>query len=144
LNSGLRITVIEDSGDGRGSSFPVPGACLTGGFPVHDAHLSTLMPGRVRGDHFHVARQEILLVMSVDRWSLHWDSGAGTRVDSRAFDGPTAVVIQVPPHASHAIRNDGDAPLQIVGLTDGPYDPAAPDAYLRQVSTAMDTRNVDG
>jgi hypothetical protein len=130
----LRITVLKDSGDDRGSSFPVPDECFGGGFPVHDAHLSTLMPGNVRGDHFHVTRHEILLVMSVDRWSLHWDSGAGTRIDARVFDGPGAVVIQVPPHASHAIRNDGSAPLQIVGLTDGPYEPATPDAYPRRVT----------
>lgn len=133
-DSELRVTVLKDSGDGRGSSFPVPDGCFAGGFPVRDAHLSTLMPGHVRGDHFHVARHEILLVMSVDRWSLHWDSGDGTRVDVRLFDGPGAVVIRVPPHASHAIRNDGSAPLQIVGLTDGPYDAAAPDAYPRQVT----------
>jgi oxalate decarboxylase/phosphoglucose isomerase-like protein (cupin superfamily) len=133
-DSELIVTVLKDSGDGRGSSFPVPEGCFASGFPVRDAHLSTLMPGHVRGDHFHVARHEILLVMSVDRWSLHWDTGDGTPVDVRLFDGPGAAVIRVPPHASHAIRNDGSTPLQIIGLTDGPYDAAAPDAYRRQVT----------
>jgi oxalate decarboxylase/phosphoglucose isomerase-like protein (cupin superfamily) len=135
--SALRITVVTDSGDGRGSSFPAPEECFADGFPVRDAHLSTLLPGHVRGNHFHVARNEILVVMSVDRWSLHWDSGIGTPIDVREFDGSSAVIIRVPPHASHAIRNDGSAPLQIVGMTDGPYDPTAPDAFSRPVIGAL-------
>jgi mannose-6-phosphate isomerase-like protein (cupin superfamily) len=140
----LRITVLKDSGDSRGSSFPVPEECLAGGFPAHDAHLSTLLPGHVRGNHFHVARREVLFVISTGRWSLHWDSGAGTPVSVRVFDGPGAVMIHVPPHASHAIRNDADVPLQIIGLSDGPYDPAAPDAYPRQVTSAVSARWSNG
>jgi oxalate decarboxylase/phosphoglucose isomerase-like protein (cupin superfamily) len=136
-DSGLRVTVLKDSGDDRGSSFPAPDGCFEGGFTVRDAHMSTLLPGHIRGNHFHVARHEILLVTSADRWSLHWDSGIGTPVETRTFDGTSAVVIQVPPHTSHAVRNDGSAPLHIVGLTDGPYDPAAPDAYLRQVTQSL-------
>jgi dTDP-4-dehydrorhamnose 3,5-epimerase-like enzyme len=136
-DSGLRVTVLTDSGDDRGSSFPAPDGCFEDGFTVRDAHLSTLLPGHVRGNHFHVARHETLLVMSSDRWSLHWDSGIGSPVEARVFDGPSAVVIQVPPHASHAIRNDGSVPLHIVGLTDGPYDPAAPDAYPRRVTQSL-------
>jgi dTDP-4-dehydrorhamnose 3,5-epimerase-like enzyme len=136
-DSELRITVIKDSGDDRGSSFPAPDACFGGEFTMRDAHLSTLLPGHIRGNHFHVARHEILMVTSADRWSLHWDSGIGTPVEARTFDGTLAVVIQVPPYASHAIRNDGSAPLHIVGLTDGPFDPAAPDAYPRRVTELL-------
>ena len=109
--STLKITVLKDSGDERGSSFPAPEECFADGFPVRNVHLSTLLPGHVRGNHFHVTRNEILLVMSVDRWSLHWDSGIGTPADFREFDGSSAVVVRVPPHASHAIRNDGNARL---------------------------------
>lgn len=130
----LKVTVLKDSGDDRGSSFPAPEECFEGGFTIRDAHLSTLLPGHVRGNHFHIARNETLLVMSADRWSLHWDSGEGTQVVARMFDGPGSVVIKVPPYASHAIKNDGNEPLHIIGLTDGPYDPTSPDAYPRRVT----------
>lgn len=133
-DAGLAITVVKDLGDGRGKSFPVPGDCFGDGFSVRDAHLSTLLPAHVRGDHYHVTRNEILLVMASDRWSLHWDSGEGTPAESRAFDGSDAVLIRVPPYASHAIKNDGSVPLQIIGLADGPYDPTEPDAFPRRVT----------
>jgi dTDP-4-dehydrorhamnose 3,5-epimerase-like enzyme len=131
----LIVTELKDFGDERGSSFPAPEACLGGGFALRDAHLSTLQPGRLRGNHFHVARQEILLVMFTDRWSLHWDTGNETPVTVRVFDGTGAVIVRVPPYASHALRNDGSSPLHIVGLTDGPYDPGQPDAFPRQVAS---------
>jgi dTDP-4-dehydrorhamnose 3,5-epimerase-like enzyme len=134
IASELKVTVLSDSGDDRGSSFPAPNSCFEEGFTVRNAHLSILLPGHVRGNHFHVTRYEVLLVMSADRWSLHWDSGLGSPVEVRAFDGPSAVVIRVPPHASHAIRNDGIVPLHIVGLADGPYDPADPDTFPRKVT----------
>jgi dTDP-4-dehydrorhamnose 3,5-epimerase-like enzyme len=131
----LTVTELKDSGDERGSSFPTPEGCLGGEFALRDAHLSTLEPGHLRGNHFHVARHEILLVMFTDRWSLHWDSGSGTPVTTRVFDGTGAVIVRVPPYASHALRNDGSSPLHIVGLTDGPYNPADPDAFPRQVAS---------
>lgn len=132
----LKVIELKDSGDGRGSSFPVPEQCFEDGFTVRDAHLSTLSPGHVRGNHFHITRNEVLLVMSADRWSLYWDTGEGTQVTARMFDGPGSVLIRVPPYASHAIKNDGTQPLRIVGLTDGPYDPVSPDSYPRRVTSS--------
>ena len=130
----LTVTELKDSGDERGSSFPIPDGCLNGGFTLRDVHLSTLEPGHLRGNHFHVARHEILLVMFTDRWSLHWDSGNETPVTTRLFDGVGAVIVRVPKYASHALRNDGSSPMHIAGLTDGPYDPKDPDAFPRQVA----------
>jgi hypothetical protein len=85
----------------------------------------------VRGNHYHLKRQELLVIMADDRWSLHWDDGADTAVHARDFAGPGAVLVCVPIGSSHAIRNDGSAPLRMVGLTDGPYDPERPDAHPR-------------
>lgn len=129
----LSVTVLDDSGDVRGSSFPVPGPWLEKIGQIKDIHASTLVPGAVRGNHFHVTRRELLLVLHAQPWSLHWDSGEGTDVTRRVFGGGGAVLVAVPPLSSHAIRNDGTTVLQIIGMTDGEYDPAAPDAYRRDV-----------
>lgn len=132
-----RIDVLEvpDSGDTRGSSFPVPASWLDAPFVVADIHVSTVLPGHVRGDHYHAKRHEILIVSSGARWSLFFDDGPRTTAQRRTFSGTRAVLIAVPLLASHAIRNDGDTALHITGLTDGPYDPSAPDAFTRKVST---------
>jgi hypothetical protein len=80
-----------------------------------------------------VDRHEILIVLFSDRWSLYWDSGDKTEVNHRRFESQGAVAMRIPPHYSHAITNEGLESLYIVGLTDGPYDPAAPDAFPRKV-----------
>jgi dTDP-4-dehydrorhamnose 3,5-epimerase-like enzyme len=129
----VTINVLSDSGDARGASYPLPGSWLGRIGPVKDVHISTLVPGGIRGNHFHVARRELLVVLYEGPWSLHWDRGEDTEVESRGFDGAGAVLIAVPPLAAHAVRNDSEELVRIVGLTDGEYDPAAPDAYPRRV-----------
>lgn len=128
---------LRDSGDSRGSSFSAPAELFAGTFPVEDMHIATIEPGAVRGNHYHAARREMLVIMAGDRWSLHWDEGAGTAVRQREFTGPGVVLVTVPTGMSHAIRNDGAVPMQMIGLSDGPYDAARPDAYPRSVVPAL-------
>lgn len=136
----LGVDELPDAGDGRGSSFGVPAEVFGGCFPVADLHIATIEPGAVRGNHFHLVRREVLVVIAAGPWSLHWDEGADTPVRQRSFDKPGAVVVTVPIGMSHAIRNDGAVPIQMVGMTDGPYDPDRPDAYPRPVVTQVSKR----
>ena len=126
---------LADSGDDRGSSFPVPGSFFDKAFPVRDGHVTTILPGHTRGNHFHKTRHEILIIMFEDRWSLHWDEGEGTSHHRQDFQGHGAAAIKVQPYASHPIRNDGSALLHLVGLTDHAYDPNDPDAFPRKVTS---------
>lgn len=131
------VVDLRDSGDTRGSSFSVPAELFAGAFPVADMHVATIAPGAIRGNHFHAVRREMLVIIATDRWSLHWDEGADTPVRQRKFTGPGAVLIRVPTGMSHAIRNDGAVPMQMMGLTDGPYDATRPDAYPRTVASPL-------
>lgn len=127
------VVDLKDSGDARGSSFSVSAELFAGPFPVADMHVATIEPGAIRGNHYHAVRQEMLVIMAADRWSLHWDEGVNTPVRRQEFVGPGAVLVTVPPGLSHAIRNDGAVPMQLFGLADGHYDVTRPDAYPRTV-----------
>jgi len=129
----LSVVDLQDSGDARGSSFSVPAELFAGPFSVADMHVATIEPGATRGNHYHALRREVLVVVATDRWSLHWDEGAGTPIRQREFAGPGAVLVRVPDGMSHAIRNDGAVPMQLIGLADGPYDAARPDVHPRPV-----------
>ena len=128
-----RFAELTDSGDERGSSFAAPGSWLSNAFPVRDVHISTTLPGHVRGNHCHQIRNEILIIAFEDRWSLHWDTGEGTPQHHHQFEGKGTVVVSVAPYASHAIRNDGSLLLHMVGLSDVAYDPLVPDTLPRKV-----------
>jgi oxalate decarboxylase/phosphoglucose isomerase-like protein (cupin superfamily) len=129
----LSVIELSDTGDGRGRSFGPPPELFAQRFPLGDLHLSTIVPGAVRGNHYHLQRRELLAIMATEPWSLHWDSGEGTPVQSRTFDGRRAVLVTIPIGSSHAVRNDGTATLHLFGLTDGPYEADRPDAYRRVV-----------
>jgi dTDP-4-dehydrorhamnose 3,5-epimerase-like enzyme len=98
-----------------------------------DVHLTTLVPHAVRGNHFHKHRRELLVVQYGGPWSVYWDAGEGTVTRGRPFEGQGAVLLDVPPLISHAVRNDGPVELHIIGLCDRSYDPTAPDAHFREV-----------
>jgi oxalate decarboxylase/phosphoglucose isomerase-like protein (cupin superfamily) len=125
---------LPNTGDHRGDSYS-PGEAIDRflGRTVQDAHLATVLPGAMRGNHYHRARHEVILVLYRDAWIFAWDTGEGTARQSRRFEGTGAVLIEVTPLASHAMRNDGTQPLVLLGLSNGPYDPQAPDAYARAV-----------
>jgi dTDP-4-dehydrorhamnose 3,5-epimerase-like enzyme len=130
------LTVVElpDAGDVRGFSSALSHEHIAHLDSVVDVHVTTLNPGHIRGNHYHADRNELLLIQNTDLWSLHWDSGAGTTITSRDFKSPGAVLVVVPKFWSHAVRNDGESALQIIGMTDGAYDPAVPDAHHRRVA----------
>lgn len=110
----VRITPLEARKDHRGSSFPVP---LPFG-SVGECHAATVRPAAVRGNHFHTTRRELLLVVYRDRWTLLWDDGEGTPLQSRAFEGEGALLAEIDPLCAHAVRNDGSHDLQLFVLGD--------------------------
>lgn len=131
----LRVELIPDTGDSRGSSFTLPDAARMLGTSVKDIHVMTLRPSCVRGNHFHAEKHERILVVHSDKWSLHWDTGPHTAVAHRTFHGAGAALIQVEPFAAHAIRNDGTVDLWIVDWSECEFDPARPDIHRRVVAS---------
>src|SRR6185503_14404851 len=90
-----------------------------------DAHSAqqaeTLRSGLVRGNYFHPASSESIVVLYSDRWTLLFDSGEGTPVETRTFTGSGAVQIEIEPRSAHAIRNDGTSDLHLF-VTGNPDD----------------------
>jgi predicted RNase H-like nuclease len=110
----MRLTALSPRTDARGSSFPVDLPAET----FEECHVATLRAGGVRGNHFHTRRHELLIVVYAGRWTLLWDDGEGTPVQSRTFDGAGAVLVEAEPMTAHAVRNDGVADLQLFVLGD--------------------------
>lgn len=119
--------------DPRGASFSLSPAQLDFVGVPRDMHVASVLPGHVRGDHYHAERRELIVVIHEDDFSLHWDEGPATEARSRTFAGAGVVAITVMPLAAHAIRNDGTRILWLLAASDGPYDLRKPDAHRRPV-----------
>jgi mannose-6-phosphate isomerase-like protein (cupin superfamily) len=120
----IQISELGNSGDARGFSFSPPVAALQFLGRIADMHLASTEPGAVRGNHYHLRKNEAIIILPGPAWSLHWDEGEGTPVQHRSFPGSGALLVLVSPGASHAVRNDGPAPLWLVTCSSEPYDPA--------------------
>ena len=119
----IQITELDNHGDARGLSFTAPTEALDFVGRSADVHLASTAPGAIRGNHYHLRRREAIVLLPGTAWSLHWDEGEGASAQHRQFDGSKCVLVLVSPGASHAVRNDGEAPLWLVACSSEPYDP---------------------
>ena len=129
----LRVFHLADNSDIRGSSFSVPASAWEFLGSVQDMHIADIRPGTVRGNHYHRNRRYVLCIRYIDRWALHWDSGAETQVQTQNFSGSGLVLVEIEPMLSHAVRNDGSSVIQMIGIYNTVYDPKKPDSHLRRV-----------
>jgi oxalate decarboxylase/phosphoglucose isomerase-like protein (cupin superfamily) len=120
----IQISELDNCGDTRGLSFTLPPRVLDFLGCVADMHLASIVPGAVRGNHYHLRRREAIVILPGPAWSLHWDEGEGMPAQHRSFPGDEAILVLVSPGASHAVRNDRAAPLWLVACSSEPYDPA--------------------
>lgn len=109
----VRVAPLVARTDTRGSVFNVELP-----IDVAECHVATIRPGAIRGNHYHLQRSEVLVIMYSDRWTLLWDEGEGTPVQQRAYEGSGAVVLEASPGTAHTVRNDGARDLQIISLGD--------------------------
>jgi UDP-2-acetamido-2,6-beta-L-arabino-hexul-4-ose reductase len=119
----LRFAELPNTGDVRGSSFTLSPAMVSFLGRIEDIHVSSVLPGHVRGNHFHTRKKEVLIVVHQSEWSLHWDDGESTSVRVKEFSGQGAEVVLIEPGCSHAVRNTGASELTILALNSEAYDP---------------------
>jgi dTDP-4-dehydrorhamnose 3,5-epimerase-like enzyme len=120
----IQISELDNSGDARGFSFTLPAQALDFLGRIADMHLASTKPGGIRGNHYHIRKQEAIIFLPGAAWSLHWDEGEGTAPRRRDFDGSRAILALISPGASHAVRNDGTTTLWLIAGSSEPYDPA--------------------
>ena len=120
----IEISELKNGGDARGLSFTLPPDALEVLGNIADIHLASTGPQAVRGNHYHMSKREIILVLPGAAWSLHWDEGQGMAAQHRNFSGVNAVVVQVSPGCSHAVRNEDSSVLWLLTFSSEVYDPS--------------------
>jgi len=120
----VRIIELPDLGDARGYSFTAPAEAIEFVGAIQDVHFASVLPGAVRGNHFHLRRREAIVIFAQSPWSFHWDEGSATAPQHIAITRPGATLITVAPGAWHAVRNDGNQVMTLAAFSSEPYDPA--------------------
>lgn len=124
MRAKVQIVDLMDKGDARGASFTVPAEAITFLGRNSDIHVASIRPGAIRGNHYHLRRRAVIVVLPGSKWSLHWDEDEHSCAQHQHFNGKLPVLLLISPGASHALRNDGDRELWWFSLSSEPYDPA--------------------
>jgi UDP-2-acetamido-2,6-beta-L-arabino-hexul-4-ose reductase len=113
--------------DGRGWLFELVKS-IQGG----QLFVSTTLPGKIRGNHFHDTKVEKFCVVSGQaRISLRRVDGT-TRLDFEV-DGETVQIIDIPPGYTHSILNTGNENCVTIFWANEIFDPAKSDTYYAEV-----------
>jgi len=128
---GLKIKRLKNHGDSRGACFTIQEDSLKFLKMVKDVHVAQILPGAMRGNHYHKKRRELIFVQYDDTWILGWSQGNSIR--NKTYKGKGFLVLEVLPNSSHAIRNCGKKPLNIIGFSDQKFSQKRPDSYEKTV-----------
>lgn len=78
-----------------------------------EARVTHVRPGSIHGNAYFASAQTVTVVHR-DQWTLYFDGGEGTAVESRRVGGTGASRVEVEPGHAYAIRNDGRFDLQVL------------------------------
>ncbi len=114
----MNIRFLDNREDERGYCFNVPGGVLEYLGGLGDMHVVEIKPATLRGNHYHLGRKEIIVIIYEDTWTLAWDAGADCPAQTREFDGNGAVAVEFDAGVAHALKNTGSRPLLAVSCSD--------------------------
>jgi dTDP-4-dehydrorhamnose 3,5-epimerase-like enzyme len=116
------LTTMSDRDDGRGAAFFVEPDTLAWLGPVADLHVVAIGPGKVRGNHKHAQRREVIVLHYHGGVEIAWREPQALRTQHLRFDGQGGLLIRIEPGTLHAFRNIGDGFVEIVSLSNGRFD----------------------
>jgi UDP-2-acetamido-2,6-beta-L-arabino-hexul-4-ose reductase len=129
----VRIYKLDNYGDERGFNFKFPDSVFPFIGNISYAHASSVIPGTIRGNHYHVDKKEILLILNSDNCTIGWDTGDGTEIQKAEYQEEAAVLLEIEPGSSHAIKNTGNKLVTIFAFSNKRFDPESPDTHRRVV-----------
>ncbi len=128
----VNIYHLENRGDKRGNAFVIPPKSIDFVKPITEMHFVTMVPGAIRGNHFHENRRELVVLNYENNWELSWQISEEDEIKSTHFSGQGTVVIEIQSKVVHTFKNTGSAPLHLFCYSNHQGEPNEPDT-LRKV-----------
>lgn len=118
----VSIHQLENRGDHRGDAFPIPEHVLRFLGRVAEAHVVTIRPGMVRGNHYHANRDELMVIMYSGGWRLAWQHAPNDGIQTRDFEGRGSVAVCIPAGVTHAVKNTGGRDVTLSSFSNDDSD----------------------
>jgi hypothetical protein len=128
----LEFQYIKYQGDERGDSWSIPQEAVDFVGSVDEIHVATILPGAIRGNHFHADKREATVLAFSDSCRLAWKPLNAAETTQKDFEGKDAIVFKALPNVIHAIKNTGGRPVTLVSFSNKRHDAGNPDTF-RQI-----------
>jgi len=120
MSDGFEIVALPDRDDGRGAAFYFDDDTVRWLDGLAEVHVVGIAPGKVRGNHRHRARREVVFVHYRGAVEIAWQCPGGG-VERRRFEGHGAFLARIEPRTLHALRNAGEGAVEVVSLSNGHF-----------------------
>lgn len=80
---------------------------------VSNLHIVSMLPGTVRGNHFHSHQREFLLIMG-GKVEVAWQEPGETERHVKILETRDPVILRVPPNTIHAVKNISEEIIYVV------------------------------
>jgi hypothetical protein len=134
----FRILHLPDRDDGRGAAFFFDDDTIAWLGRVAEIHVVAIAPGRVRGNHRHAARREVVFVHHQGAVEVAWRGPGRDDTEHVTFEGAGGFIARIEPGTLHALRNAGTGFVEVVSLSNGRFDPSETDYVTLLTAHAPD------
>jgi dTDP-4-dehydrorhamnose 3,5-epimerase-like enzyme len=128
--TGVRKHVLEKRADERGWVTD-PLVRSPDGKPLGHAHLASLEPGAIRGNHVHSGAAEYVLVWGGSAEIAWEDDGRAAR---EAVSDSELAVFEIPPGVAHAVTNTGPKTVYLIAYYFGAPGDGWPETERRTIT----------
>jgi len=123
----INVRLLEKKVDDRGFLFEVLRAEQVNA-PFGQIFVSSVMPGKVKGNHFHKRKREWYLAIR-GKVKVHFlDTKSGERKEI-ILDEKKPSIVEIPIGVSHAITNEGKKEAVILSYISESFNKDDPDTF---------------
>ncbi len=119
----VKIVRLRNGGDERGYSYEISKEAFDDIGKIEDVHIASIESGRIRGNHYHVDKKEVIIILYSDSFIVAWESSDGRVGEKKEVSGRGCVRVEINKNVSHAIHNIGKSPIYILVFSADRYDP---------------------
>lgn len=126
--------IIDSTNDERGSNYSIPDSSFKFIGNISDIHVAEILPQKIRGNHFHKKKKELILVRYKDTWILKWSHHDEKENHKEFFSGKGAILIEINQNYVHSIENTGNSKLIICAMSNARYNTENHDTFTHKLA----------
>ena len=127
----IKIQSIKNQADERGDKFFLPQEAIEFVGHIDEMHYVSVLPGAIRGNHYHIEAKEFVLLTYSDSWQFMWQACNRNNTITQNFTGEGSVLILIESRVVHTINNTGKTALHLISCSNKRHNPQKQETFRK-------------